>query len=108
MRADTSPQGSAHTGLTVEPTTPVAGATDDLSPTKSLLCVVTGVTGYVGGRLVPELLAAGHRVRAVARHTGRLRDRSWFDDIAPVEADASDLDAMREAARTGVPAEAAG
>jgi uncharacterized protein YbjT (DUF2867 family) len=81
----------------VDPTTAVAGATHDLSPTTSLLCVVTGVTGYVGGRLVPELLAAGHRVRAVARHTGRLRDRSWYSDIEPVEADASDLDAMREA-----------
>ena len=28
-----------------------------------LLCLVTGATGYIGGRLVPELLAAGHRVR---------------------------------------------
>ena len=97
MSADSSPQGSAHTGLEVGQTPAVAGPVDDLSPTESLLCVVTGVTGYVGGRLVPELLAAGHRVRAVARHTGRLRDRPWYADIEPVEADASDLDAMRAA-----------
>ena len=37
------------------------------------LVAVTGVTGYVGGRLVPELLAAGYRVRAIARHPDRLR-----------------------------------
>jgi uncharacterized protein YbjT (DUF2867 family) len=30
-------------------------------------CVVFGATGYIGGRLVPELLAAGHEVRAVAK-----------------------------------------
>jgi hypothetical protein len=57
MSADSSPQGSAHTGLEVGPTPSVAGPVDDLSPKESLLCVVTGVTGYVGGRLVPELLA---------------------------------------------------
>ncbi len=28
-------------------------------------CLVTGATGYIGGRLVPELLAAGHRVRVM-------------------------------------------
>ena len=37
------------------------------------LALVTGVTGYIGGRLVPELLAAGYRVRAMARHPERMR-----------------------------------
>jgi len=53
------------------------------------LAVVTGVTGYVGGRLVPELLTAGYRVRAVVRSPDRLRDRPWFDDVDVVQADAS-------------------
>jgi uncharacterized protein YbjT (DUF2867 family) len=39
------------------------------------LVLVTGATGYVGGRLV-KALAAGHRqVRCLARHPGFLRPR---------------------------------
>lgn len=56
------------------------------------LVAVTGVTGYVGGRLVPELLAAGYRVRAVARHPERLRGRPWYDDVEVAAADAAEPD----------------
>ena len=31
------------------------------------LVMVTGVTGYVGGRLAPRLLEAGYRVRVLVR-----------------------------------------
>jgi uncharacterized protein YbjT (DUF2867 family) len=61
------------------------------------LALVTGVTGYIGGRLVPELLNAGFRVRAMARNPRRLRDRPWYDDVEVVEADASDAEQMRAA-----------
>ena len=56
----------------------------------SPLCLVTGATGYIGGRLVPELLAAGCRVRVLARHPDRLRDHPWTDDVEIVQADVSD------------------
>lgn len=39
--------------------------------------LVTGATGYVGGRLVPRLLQAGYRVRAVARSMPKIHSRSW-------------------------------
>jgi len=39
--------------------------------------LVTGATGYVGGRLVPRLLAGGYRVRATGRSMRKLRGRTW-------------------------------
>ena len=42
-----------------------------------LHCLVTGASGYIGGRLVPELLHEGHRVRCLARSPGKLRDHTW-------------------------------
>jgi uncharacterized protein YbjT (DUF2867 family) len=41
---------------------------------------VTGATGYIGGRLVPRLLAAGHRVRCLVRSPKKLADRPWAND----------------------------
>lgn len=59
------------------------------------ICVVTGATGYIGGRLVPELLAAGHLVRVLARHPERLRDFPWYDEVEIVAGDAGDPKAVR-------------
>jgi len=39
--------------------------------------LVTGATGYVGGRLVPRLLEAGYKVRCLARDPSRLEGRGW-------------------------------
>lgn len=41
------------------------------------LVVVTGATGYIGNRLVPRLLSAGYRVRALARSRDKLASRPW-------------------------------
>jgi uncharacterized protein YbjT (DUF2867 family) len=59
-------------------------------PAPVLTCLVTGATGYIGGRLVPELLAAGHRVRVMTRSPERLTDRPWADRVEVVRADATD------------------
>jgi uncharacterized protein YbjT (DUF2867 family) len=42
--------------------------------------LVAGATGYVGGRLVPDLLAAGHHVTALARDPRKLDGRPFVDD----------------------------
>jgi uncharacterized protein YbjT (DUF2867 family) len=40
--------------------------------------LVTGATGYVGGRLVPRLLDTGYRVRCLVRDESRLQGRAWL------------------------------
>ncbi|MFI8994700.1 SDR family oxidoreductase [Streptomyces sp. NPDC053542] len=60
-------------------------------------CLVTGATGYIGGRLVPELLAAGHRVRCLARSPGKLRDHPWADRAEVVRGDVTDEASVRAA-----------
>lgn len=50
--------------------------------------LVTGVTGYVGGRLVPRLLEAGYRVRVLVRgEPQRLSSRSWYEQVDIVVGD---------------------
>jgi uncharacterized protein YbjT (DUF2867 family) len=68
-------------------------------PPKPVL--VTGATGYVGGRLVPLLLAAGYRVRALGRSLKKLRHRPWgsHPHIELAQGDVMDGEALRQAAQ---------
>jgi len=52
------------------------------------LILVTGATGYVGGRLVPKLLEAGYRVRCLVRDGSRLQGRSWLKQVEVIAGDA--------------------
>ena len=54
---------------------------------ENLRCLITGVTGYIGGRLVPELLKKGYHVRVLSRDTDRLQGRPWIDQVEVVKAD---------------------
>ncbi|WP_131102047.1 SDR family oxidoreductase [Streptomonospora litoralis] len=59
--------------------------------------LVTGATGYIGGRLVPELLEAGHTVRCMARSVEKLRDHPWRGDVEAVSGDVLDPDSLDRA-----------
>lgn len=76
----------------------IAAPEAQIEGTTPLRVLVTGASGYVGGRLVPELLERGHQVRCVARDPRKLDAARWRHDVEVVAADvAGDLtEAMRD------------
>lgn len=62
-------------------------------------CLVAGATGYVGGRLVPELLTHGHEVVVLARSPEKLRDVAWAGEVTVVPGDAGDPASLARAMR---------
>ena len=62
---------------------------------------VTGATGYVGGRLIPALLDAGYRVRAMGRSLDKLGCRPWahHPDVNLVGGDVLDQESPQTGSR---------
>jgi uncharacterized protein YbjT (DUF2867 family) len=60
--------------------------------------LVTGATGYIGGRLVPRLLDAGHRVVCLTRSRRKLAARAWADR-AGIEVVVGDAEKPEDLAR---------
>lgn len=54
---------------------------------KPLNILVTGSTGYIGGRLVPRLIEKGHTVRCLVRNKDRLGGRPWVHDVEVITGD---------------------
>ncbi len=61
--------------------------------------LITGATGYIGGRLVPQLLEQGYRVRCLARDPRKLSGRGWDEDprVEIVRGDVLDRESVRAA-----------
>ncbi len=59
--------------------------------------LVTGATGYVGSRLVPTLLEAGHHVLAASREETGTSDYPWDGKVDTRRFDIEDADLVREA-----------
>ncbi|WP_329172001.1 SDR family oxidoreductase [Streptomyces sp. NBC_01477] len=74
-------------------------ASQDRPDGARLRCLVTGATGYIGGRLVQELLDAGHEVRCMARTPVKLRDHPWVGEAEVVAGDVTDEASVRDALR---------
>ena len=59
--------------------------------------LVTGATGYIGGRLIRELLSHGYRVRVLARNPERLKDHPWISQVEVVSGDAHEPEVLEKA-----------
>jgi uncharacterized protein YbjT (DUF2867 family) len=59
--------------------------------------VVFGATGYLGTRLIPELLAAGEDVRVLARDPAKLDKSPWRQQVEVIEGEVADEVAVSEA-----------
>jgi uncharacterized protein YbjT (DUF2867 family) len=60
--------------------------------------LVTGASGYIGGRLVPRLVSQGHHVVCLVRRPEKLPPGSW-EDAEIRQADLLDLDSLAPAMR---------
>ena len=56
--------------------------------------LVTGATGYIGGRLIHPLLDAGHRVRVMTRNESHLHGRTWLEAVEVAQGDVLDPDSL--------------
>jgi uncharacterized protein YbjT (DUF2867 family) len=59
--------------------------------------LVTGATGYIGGRLVSRLVEIGLPVRLLVRDRRRIVGRWWAGQVDVVEGDITDADAVARA-----------
>ncbi len=67
-------------------------------PRKDRFVLVTGATGYVGGRLVPRLLVEGYRLRCFVRDPSRVANRGW-EGVEVVRGDVLDPRTLHGAMR---------
>ena len=81
------------------PEAPTAEPLDDLTgaagPARDgLVVAVLGATGYIGGRLVPRLLADGRRVRVVVRSPEKVVGRPWAGRVETRVGDVLEPDSL--------------
>jgi len=65
-----------------------------MEPAKIL---VTGATGYIGGRLVPYLLKKGYALRVLVRDPERLKGRPWQNQVEIIKGDVLDPQSLTNA-----------
>ena len=58
---------------------------------------VLGATGYVGGRLIPHMLDAGHEVVCISRNPARLASSPWSERVEARRGDVLDADGLAAA-----------
>lgn len=58
--------------------------------------LVTGATGYIGGRLIPLLLEMGHSVKILVRDDSRIKGREWAGQVEIITGDLTDAGSLKD------------
>ncbi len=64
--------------------------------TKNARILVTGATGYIGGRLIPRLLSNGFIVRVLVRDKEKIQNKSWYSDVEVFEGDLAEPENLKD------------
>ena len=62
--------------------------------TKGIRVLVTGSTGYIGGRLIPRLLSNNIKVRVLVRDKEKIKHKSWFSQVEIFEGDLTKIESL--------------
>ena len=62
--------------------------------TKGIRVLVTGSTGYIGGRLIPRLLSNNLKVRVLVRDKEKIKHKSWFSQVEIFEGDLTKIESL--------------
>lgn len=66
---------------------------------QNIKVLVTGATGYIGGRLIPRLLANNIDVRVLVRDSSKISHKSWYDKVEIHEGDLTKIDTLSDLAK---------
>ncbi len=80
-----------------QPDSPVSPKEESDQMAEPETIVVTGATGYIGGRLVPRLIGGRRRVRVLVRSGTRALSHEWGGNVDVVVGDALDPEALSRA-----------
>ncbi|MEE2975780.1 MAG: DUF2867 domain-containing protein [Thermodesulfobacteriota bacterium] len=62
---------------------------------KNLRVLVTGATGYIGGRLIPRLLEKDIRVRVLVRDPDKIKNKAWYKNVEVFKGDLTNLESIK-------------
>ena len=62
--------------------------------TQNITVLITGATGYIGGRLISRLLSNNIKIRVLVRDVNKIKNKSWFNKVEIFEGDLTKIETL--------------